>query len=213
MSEKNRTWRRPWTMLGGGNGGASSWNDLKDKPFYEETTEVGGDTLTWDGNTDGHVTFVDSYVHVSDAVPTMDDFSNGFVWRNADGETEITADSISDNGGMLMCEYVMVVPYDNFALEGAPIAFEKKGIYLVIEFGEQSITIPDYNGFETTTIKPLDQKFLPESVITKEKLDAQIYEMLDAGEFLTIKSSTENSTKWFMLTVDDSGTISATEVT
>jgi hypothetical protein len=37
-NEKNRTWRRPWTMMGGG--GASSWNDLKDKPFYSETETI-----------------------------------------------------------------------------------------------------------------------------------------------------------------------------
>jgi hypothetical protein len=156
--------------------------------FGTETKVVEGDTLTWDGNTEGHVTFADSYVHVSDAVPTMDDFANGFLWRNADSEDEIAAYSLSNHGGMLMCDYVLVVPYDNFAFEGAPMTFEKKGIYLVIQFGEQCITIPGYGKFvsEQTVVKPLDEKYLP---------------------ILTSPSG-----KKFKLSVDDSGAVTATEV-
>lgn len=57
-------------QYGGGSGGATSWNDLTDKPFYKEVTET---VIEWDGNTDGMIV-VDpendygQYYKVSDTV-------------------------------------------------------------------------------------------------------------------------------------------------
>lgn len=55
-----------------GSGGASSWNDLKDKPFGEETVVVNEPlNITWDGNTEGLVSIADTpFYKVSDLVLT-----------------------------------------------------------------------------------------------------------------------------------------------
>lgn len=45
------------------NGGASSWNDLKDKPFGAEKAF---EPITWDGNTEGKEFFVDMYIKIFD---------------------------------------------------------------------------------------------------------------------------------------------------
>ena len=63
----------------GGTGGVTSWNDLEDKPFGDEST--GGDTLTWDGNTDGLICVPHPYYEdyklykISDSVPNQTDFT------------------------------------------------------------------------------------------------------------------------------------------
>lgn len=44
------------------------------------------------------------------------------------------------------------------------------------------------------------------------KLDAQIYPIIGDGSGINIKSSTEGSTKKFRITVDDAGTLTATEI-
>jgi len=85
---------------------------------------------------------------------------------------------------------VIVAPTDNFDLDG--LVFPKKGIYFFTQGGYVtvvSLTIPNYTGFTTTTtvLKKLDEKYMP---------------------ILTSPSG-----KKFKITVDDSGTLSATEVT
>ena len=58
---------------------SGSWNDLEDRPFGETTAVVGGDTLTWDGNTEGLVNVLDQQFKVSDVVPVLSDFANGLT--------------------------------------------------------------------------------------------------------------------------------------
>lgn len=67
----------------GAGGGTVHWNDIEDRPFGE--MPAGGDTLYWDGNTEGRleVTAADrygttrTYYKVSDAVPTWNDLLQG----------------------------------------------------------------------------------------------------------------------------------------
>ena len=55
-------------------GGVSSWNDLEDKPFYEECSEL-SNTITWDGDTTGKE-FVDMS---GDGSMIMYKVSNDFI--------------------------------------------------------------------------------------------------------------------------------------
>ena len=66
----------------------SDWNQtddtqpdfIRNKPFGDGL--LGGDTLTWDGNTDGHLLWEGvgfPMYHVSDSVPSIEDFSDGFI--------------------------------------------------------------------------------------------------------------------------------------
>lgn len=152
---------------GSSGGGASSWNDLKDKPFGETT--VKGDTLTWDGNTDGLVSIVDTLFKVSDTVLNYDDFADGgFEVNGIHGVTSGNQSSL-----IVMQEFGSVMSVGHF------YSFSESAVGVDVSGGEgmippesgtyftatmRSLTIPGYNGFETTTIKPLDEKYLPESV-------------------------------------------------
>lgn len=149
---------------GGGGGGVSSWNDLTDKPFGEST--VMGDTLTWDGNTDGLYSVMDMFYHVSDAVPTLEELQQGGSMI-ANGETvPFVADSVLDmgTGVILLNEMVLVVSVANADFQGVPI--EKAGVYFPYVEGAMvatALTVNNYTNFVGTVITPLDRKFLPKS--------------------------------------------------
>jgi hypothetical protein len=64
---------------GGGSGDSDiidisiSWNDIKDKPFYEEGRQI----ISWDGNTEGLESFTDpggvTHYRVSDVTPNLEE--------------------------------------------------------------------------------------------------------------------------------------------
>jgi hypothetical protein len=176
-------------------GGASSWNDLKDKPFYEKTITVSGDTLTWDGNTEGHITVFNEYfVKVSDAMPTESDFANGFSLVIDGGETiDVSKEMVSEVVTMLTPNLLSflgaVVAYADGASydSGYGFVFPEAGIYF--PNGDDgtmfSLTIPGYTGFTTTTteLKTLETKYLPEHL--------QFGETTVNGDTLTWDGNTE----------------------
>ena len=146
-------------------GGASSWNDLEDKPFGDEKV-----TIEWDGNTEGRVVvpFGDgdetSLVKVSDLTPEPDTFVGGSFGVTAEGEVgfmQITAETIEDfrsegvNAIMVGGGAFFVIYADGTNVDRA--VFPEKGIYFIYVDGVQ------YNSSLTYgSIKKLDPKFLPE---------------------------------------------------
>ena len=152
-------------ISGGIEVGSVDWSNVQNKPF----TTVGGDTLTWDGNTEGlySVDLGFSYQYrISDATPTLEDFANGGSVTYSDGTViEFTADEVGDiSGGMLMLNDnpLIVIPSDNFT--PFDVTFEKKGIYTeVLRNGTKmvSLTINGYTGFTKEVIK---QEVLPEAL-------------------------------------------------
>ena len=169
---------------GGGNGGASSWNDLKDKPFGEEQAF---EPIVWDGNTEG----LESFVSVND-VPyyriggyVSADLVKELIVRGImDGqllEMDVTGDIQRFENGWNAVGFVVG---SNGQLDLGTDVFPK-GLWCsdlsVVGAENGSITINP-----STTLKPLDEKYMP---------------------ILTSPSG-----KKFKLSVDDSGTISATEV-
>lgn len=162
---------------GGSGGGVSSWNDLTDKPFGESAT--GGDTLTWDGNTDGKIGVPELGVYLVSNKPfSSNDVENGmkvtvyYKSHNAEQSYELRDYEIYINpDGFITTEGVFSVPYDNYvATDLGGIVFPSTGIY-VINTGDiyvSSITIPGYTGFPA--IKKLDAKYLPDidKLATKE---------------------------------------------
>ena len=173
--------------------------------FGEKPT--GGDTLTWDGNTEGSekITMLNGkdYYRVSDAVLLETDLLNGFSVGDADlGEVvdfPYSEGNVMAIGGVLILgdENVLAIPADNCDLivEGQVLmTFAKKGIYFRDYI--TSLTIPGYTGF--TSVKKIDPKYLPEPSFN--------------ADGIIVKSSTPGSEKRFRITVDDSGTISAVEV-
>ena len=171
-------------------GGAFSWNDLADKPFGETT--VKGDTLTWDGNTEGLVSAVNLFYNVSNVIVSMSDLANGYTITLGDTTATLPSESVTEIAtGVLMLpdasvwfvseEGIGVVLDDGLVFTEAGVYFLRNG-----EAFTSSLTIPGYNGFDTITIQTIDAKNLPPLV--------------------------SPSGKKFKLSVDDSGAVTATEV-
>ena len=170
---------------GGGSSAPSDWNAYEGEPghvlnrtHYEEVTTVGGDTLTWDGNTEGLLSVSISggamAFKVSDLTPSPDEMPNGLVFRMSSGSEqempkEVVQGSFDAYGAII--GGMFIIYSDNHTFEGMA-TFPKAGIYFSViedEYGFEravSLTIPGYTGFTTTTteIKTLDPKYLPEAL-------------------------------------------------
>lgn len=153
----------------GGTGGASSWNDMPDKPFGEY---VKNDTLIVDESafeTQDETDRFMWYVKVSDMVLTLDNFANGAsLTDGSSGDVyEYSYDDIvsgyNNSGYINLDGFVMIIPHDNFVFGEHPdftgMTIPKKGIYC----GRScSLTINGFNGFDpTTAVKLIDEKYLP----------------------------------------------------
>ena len=153
-----------------------TWENLQDKPFGEV---VGyGDTLTVNKSVlEGNIVTDTAgvLVKVSDAVPTIDDFINGLT-VSVPNETpmQIPYEELlgAYNGfGVVGSDFFFVAPSDNFVVdlgdEGS-LTFPEKGFYSAVFFFDMfetiSYTIPNYKGFATTTLKQIDEKYLPDQL-------------------------------------------------
>ena len=144
-------------------------------------TVVGGDTLTWDGDPadlesidvsgDGSALLC----KVSDSTPQTDAFQNGIVMVTPSATISLTYDEMVAQGwtfgedGMVNANTnFFVVPSDNYNFNG--VVIPSKGTYFLCvpaaSHYVSSLTIPGYTGFVTKTVKPLDEKYLPDNVKT-----------------------------------------------
>lgn len=154
---------------GSGKSVQTDWNQmdetapdyLKNKPFGDMPT--GGDTLYWDGNTEGLVCVADMVYKVSDAVPTADDVANGCVGTAAAGVVEL---HFSDTGNGILLEdngLAVIVSDSGIGIDMGGFAFQEAGTYLNGTLNVKSFTIPGYTGFPVT--KKIEKKYLPGAVI------------------------------------------------
>ena len=144
-------------------------------------------------------------VKVADEVPSWASIDAPIkVWTSNGYNDTVTSEQYTDlgNGSFRIADTVCVITTDNFEAEGH--VFPKKGVYF-ISFNNlyaTGIASADSDTPEITwdgnigTIKTIDPKYIP----------SELNEII-------LPSSTSDSTKRFKITVDDSGTISATEVT
>lgn len=148
---------------GGSGGGAKTWDDLGYSP-------TGGDTLEWDGNTEGKTAVMGGLYHVSDAIPTIEDFANGcFIKMSFDDDYhEVSAVEVVDQGVLIsvLDFYCWVIPNDSVGLDlGDGTVIDKPGTYFMSADGVHttSLTIPGYTGFPSVNKVP--EKYLPEDYI------------------------------------------------
>ena len=186
---------------GGGDVTTPDWNQndatasdyIKNRPFYDKSLvsvphpQIPG--VFW--------------YKVSDAVPTGDHSLNATCSTVIGGVKSNRKIILSTDDYYAASEFAVIVALkDNAVVEG--LTFPEKGTYflsggdlsLITGFALGRDADPEitWDG-STGEIKTLDEKFLP------------------PVSGLIVKSSTANSTKKFKITVDDSGTISATEIT
>lgn len=166
---------------------------IKNRPFYDESLV----SVPYPGNKSF------KWYKVSDQVPTGGMPNNGDVCTLfIDGNLiQLNTTSLSDDVYTCSESLVVVVFRDNSVAGNTN--FPEKGTYFLktpdqypTGFALGKATEPEitWDG-NTETIKKIEEKYIPEmnSVI--------------------LKSTTANSTKKFKITVDDSGTLTATEVT
>lgn len=149
-------------------GGASSWNDLKDKPFGEEKAF---EPIVWDGNTEGlesvELGAETQLYKVSDQIIAdskdiayyrYHNTANGGVDIDTAGD-QITVTSIAD-GVFLSTDKMFLccsVPFSNKGIDITP------GVY----FGKSVLSDRTFTTtvmYPSNTIKTLDEKYMPDSV-------------------------------------------------
>lgn len=137
-----------------------------DAKYLEPFETVGGDTLTWNGDTEGRY-MVDLggfllYL-VSEATPTVTDMANGLKFTTEKGEVmECQLEEVAQvlDNGIIGSEMFCVIPQDNCDFNG--ITFEKKGLYLGWLEGFNNITSLTINGFTGFPATKLKEEYLPE---------------------------------------------------
>lgn len=169
--------------------GSASWNDLTDRPFYEETETI--EPITWDGNTEGlvEVDIIDGkFYKVSDKA-----FSNEQIkemsasiyseWVDPEGsgsgvfpvdigeqwESMVQSSMVTEDFVFLIPFGAVVIHKNNVSLPNG-IALPEIGTYFQRreQNDEGSYYLEYMTSFPSeamteTTIKKIDEKYLPES--------------------------------------------------
>lgn len=153
-------------------GGASSWNDLTDKPFGETVVDI---QITWDGETDGLIeglsTTIGRTYKVSDLTPTTDELL-GATTIFGQQTTIITPDyieyakSADINGNYLDFDGFVVVykPCTITDSNGDTFEISETGIYFAKSQHNADLWMESLTNVGET-VKTLDTKYLPDSVL------------------------------------------------
>lgn len=211
-------------------GHTHSYNDLTDRPFYEEESLT--NTLTWDGTGDCIKYIADPedmggyYYKAADIIDgiSSSDIIGGTLVENGtlvDGSSAIeniaiTYRDIFDNGstlsvlnrvGPLIC-----LESVSASQMGTDRDFER-GIYFIKTVTEdgtfftESLTVTN-NVFVTKTTKQLDEKYIPENIARVSDVNEKIDERLTPT---TLYLASPNGTK-FAITIGDDGILTATGI-
>lgn len=198
-------------------GGASSWNDLKDKPFGEEQAF---EPIVWDGNTEGlefcgvnasaeGVTQMVGYCKVSDMFIPYDEISmkticSDYVYSNFEGQIVENASETSFEDRK-----------SDFSKEGEGWWFDPgNGGQIVMSDGtfvfgkgeSYEVTLSRGLWFQKSEVQMGEQVH---KAYATAMLPDVIIKPMDEKYLPTLTSP---SGKKFKLSVDDSGVLSATEV-
>lgn len=178
---------------------------IKNRPGgYEEGWEI-----TWDGDTTGRasINFDIALYKVSDVILTKEQ-CGGALAQITDGngaseQITIPEDYCIETDDFVFCEYIIV--------------FKKSGD---ITFNSSTLTVPEpgvyfmnnsrvyISSLSNISVYPFPDKYIPNTIARKAELDARI-----TDKEVVLASSTDGSSKKFKITVDDSGAITATEIT
>lgn len=176
---------------------SSAADFIKNKPFGDMPT--GGDTLYWDGNTEGLENAGGPFWKISDATPTIEELSHGYslTMRSTGGETTFTeADApIQETGFVVIGDFCAIIPED-VNEDGFVIG---KGTYFIGDSMAyiSSFTIPGYTGFPVT--KKIEEKYLPGAVILYADDEMYLYATEDTSD------TSKRMTKAELLETTDGG--------
>lgn len=173
-------------------------------PFGETT--VMGDTLTWDGNTEGLYSVLDIMYLVSETVPSLEQLQNGFTITGVYGTEETTQEFTSENvidiekagagTNLILIETdmlpIIIATSDNATMiEGdTTITVEKAGVYFpyVVEDGV-GMYFSSFITKDTSVIKKIDQKFIPTETEVVFTIDGDLPSAIGATRTATCNKS------------------------
>ena len=180
---------------------APDWDQMVNRPFGYWPT--GSDTLCWNGKTEGLDCFNGMMYKVSDSVPILDDFKNGFTITIGGGSVDLPAEcaALVDGAIVIAMEeptnpdsmpLVCIVDESNAAEKGvgAGVYFlyldmtELGGTLLITE----RLTIPGYTKFAFT--KLINEEYIPDSV----KNHTTVF-YADSDSYLYPSADTSDTTK------------------
>ena len=205
-------------------GATNNYNDLKNRPCYFEATLVCTDTA----DTAAGEFYYGKYV-TSKTAPTIEPGNQYFVNDKVAlfSATEVMIKLTNSQVVSVYCignlQLLNQIGIDNlqsiFGLYSAvstivsPKLLPDNGLNFCIGrftnnssmtyYGTISKTSDQYSVYKVTDLKTLDEALIPDSIAR----------VADLTQDVIISSSTEGSTKKFKIAVDDTGAISATEVT
>lgn len=187
---------------------------IKNRPGGYET----GFEITWDGDTTGRASVTMegqsfAWYKVSDTILAPDQFIGSQMTIVLNGEAKqgiITDDMYFE----VEFGYVIEIgePFVLFASKtgdfnmGRNIYIPEPGIYFV--YNANSSKTVYVSSLSNIITHPFDDKYIPDTIARKAELDSRITE-----KEVILTSSTIDSTKKFKITVNDSGTLTATEIT
>ena len=180
---------------GGGGGGVSVPKPLTYDYMPEGYPSKSRFIIEWDGNTEGLTSF-NTWYKVSDLMVDPSVFASGATLTYADGSTDfMSIDDASDK--------------NRITIEPGKVIFGEMQVMIFTETPE-----PPYEAFEIGVYFESDDIYDVRKVTGGEVITPIAEEFLPSEvNELIMNSSTPDSTKKFKITVDDSGAISATEVT
>lgn len=112
-----------------GGTGVSSWNDLTDKPFYEEPSDI---AIEWDGSIEGReiIDAGQEYYKVSDLTPTTEELGRA-TWKLDSPFTISSDDMFGVTGAAILGGEMVIVAYDTtVALDSNTVLnFPSTGVY------------------------------------------------------------------------------------
>ena len=186
---------------------------IKNRPGgYEEGFEI-----TWDGDTTGRVSATmegtpQTWYKVSDKILRADDIIGATVTAVQNGVSQsfvLTSDAvIREDYGTIIREGMIIIAtkQGTFNMNDFNISIPELGIYfLSASVGGNSMLV---SSLSNIIVHPFDDKYIPDTIARKAELDSRITE-----KEVILTSSTTDSTKKFKITVNDSGTLTATEIT
>ena len=185
---------------------------IKNRPGGYET----GFEITWDGDTTGRVKATVEglpyiWYKVSDKILTADDIIGGTITITQNGVSQsgvVTSDLIfrTDCGVVIGEAAIMISGKQGICnIGGYNISIPESGIYFTHTSNDEFSMF--VSSFSYITVRPFDDKYIPDTVARKAELDSRITE-----KEVILTSSTTDSTKKFKITVNDSGTLTATEI-
>ena len=168
---------------------SGDYNDLENRPCYDTRELI---ELTYDGDVTGKVIAtepLESMVKVSDEVVDYETYiksvvgiyhpDNGIQYHNMSDKIEGEDYFLTKSKKIIWGGNVTVVYEDNATVMGA--TFPEKGIYfrnssLLIDYGDPSYVCFFSAVMEEGEIKQLDEKFIPDSIATKEYVNNAVSE-------------------------------------